>query len=90
MGREGAAKRLVHEVGETRLNTDRGSITPTISLGMSGTNGDLPSLESLVERADNALCAAKQAGRRFYRMERVQSSGIDYVGPGWTGEGPSL
>ena len=81
-GAEKVAARLVHEIGETHLNTERGSITPTISLGISGATGEMPTLESLVERADNALCAAKQAGRRCYRMERLHSDGVDYVGPG--------
>jgi diguanylate cyclase (GGDEF)-like protein len=81
-GAEKVAARLVQEIGETHLNTERGSITPTISLGISSANGDLPTLESLVERADNALCAAKQAGRGCYRMERLHSDGIDFVGPG--------
>ncbi len=89
-GAEKVAERLVQEIGDIHLNTDRGFITPTISLGISSANGDLLTLESLVERADNALCAAKQAGRRCYRMERVQASGIDYVGPGCTSEGPGL
>ena len=83
-GAEKVAERLVQEIDATNLNTERGSLTPTISLGISSANGDLPTLESLVERADNALCAAKQAGRRCYRMERVHSNGIDYVGPGYT------
>ncbi len=80
-GAEKVAERLVQEIGGTHLNTDRGSLTPTISLGISSANGDLLTLESLVERADNALCAAKQAGRCCYRMERVNANGIDYVGP---------
>jgi len=81
-GAEKVAARLVRQIGETRLNTERGSITPTISLGISSATGEMPTLESLVERADNALCAAKQAGRRCYRMERLHDDGIDYVGPG--------
>ena len=82
MGRKKVAARLVREIGETHLNTERGSITPTISLGISSANGEMPTLESLVERADNALCAAKQAGRNCYRMERLHPGGIDFVGPG--------
>jgi len=89
-GAEKVAERLVQEIGDIHLNTDRGFITPTISLGISSANGDLLTLESLVERADNALCAAKQAGRNCYRMERAQASGIDYVGPGCTLDGPGL
>jgi diguanylate cyclase (GGDEF)-like protein len=81
-GAEKVAARLVRQNGEATLNTERGSITPTLSLGISSATDELPTLESLVERADNALCAAKQAGRRCYRMERLQSDGIDFVGPG--------
>jgi diguanylate cyclase (GGDEF)-like protein len=81
-GAEKVAQRLVRQNGEASLNTERGSITPTLSLGISSATGEMPTLESLVERADNALCAAKQAGRRCYRMERLHSDGVDYVGPG--------
>ena len=83
-GAEKVAARLVRQNGEANLNTERGSITPTISLGISSATGEIPTLESLVERADNALCAAKQAGRRCYRMERLHANGVDYVGPGCT------
>jgi diguanylate cyclase (GGDEF)-like protein len=81
-GAEKVAARLVQGIGKTNLNTERGSITPTISLGISSASGEMPTLESLVERADNALCAAKQAGRGCYRMERLNGDGIDFVGPG--------
>jgi diguanylate cyclase (GGDEF)-like protein len=89
-GAEKVAARLVRQNGEANLDTERGAITPTISLGISSATGGMPTLESLVERADNALCAAKQAGRRCYRMERVHANGIDYVGPGCTLEGPGI
>jgi len=81
-GAEKVAARLVRQIGDTRLDTERGSISPTLSLGISSATGEMPTLESLVERADNALCAAKQAGRRCFRMEKLHSNGIDYVGPG--------
>jgi len=81
-GAEKVAARLVRQNGEASLNTDRGTITPTISLGISSTTGEIPTLEALVERADNALCAAKQAGRRCYRMERLHNNRVDYIGPG--------
>ncbi len=84
-GAEKVASRLVRQNGEAKLSTERGSITPTISLGISSATGEMPTLESLVERADNALCAAKQAGRRCYRMERLHNDRVDYVGPGCTG-----
>jgi len=83
-GAEKVATRLIRQNGETHLNTERGSITPTISLGISSAAGEIPTLETLVDRADNALCAAKQAGRRCYRMERLHPDGIDFVGPGCT------
>ena len=83
-GAEKVAARLVREIDDTHLNTARGSIIPTISLGISSANGEMPTLESLVDRADNALCAAKQAGRNCYRMERLHSGGIDFVGPGFS------
>ena len=83
-GAEKVAARLVQDIAKTNLHTERGSITPTISLGISSATGDMPTLESLVERAENALCAAKQAGRGCYRMERLHPGGIDFVGPGGT------
>jgi diguanylate cyclase (GGDEF)-like protein len=84
-GAEKVAARLVRQNGEGNLDTDRGPITPTISLGISSATGEIPTLESLVERADNALCAAKQAGRRCYRMERLHHDRVDYIGPGCRG-----
>ena len=84
-GAEKVAARLVRQNSEATLKTERGSITPTLSLGISCATGELPTLEALVERADNALCAAKQAGRRCYRMERLRNDRVDYVGPGCTG-----
>lgn len=81
-GAEKVASRLIRQNGEAKMNTERGSITPTLSLGISSATGELPTLESLVEQADNALCAAKQAGRRCYRMARLHNDVVDYVGPG--------
>jgi diguanylate cyclase (GGDEF)-like protein len=82
-GAKKVVERLLQEVGEVRLETERGTITPTISLGISSATGEMPTLESLVERADNALCAAKQAGRNCYRMEAHHPEGINFVGPDW-------
>ena len=59
-GAEKVAARLVQEIGKTNLNTERGSITPTISLGISSASGEMPTLESLVERADNAKTALRR------------------------------
>jgi diguanylate cyclase (GGDEF)-like protein len=87
-GAEKVAARLVRQIGETNSNTERGAVSPTISLGISSATGEMPTLESLVERADNALCAAKQAGRGCYRMERLHRNGVDYVGPVCVAQSP--
>ena len=85
-GAEKVAARLVRQKRRGQTGPDRGSIFfPTLSLGISSATGEMPTLEALVERADNALCAAKQAGRRCYRMERLRNDRVDYVGPGCTG-----
>jgi diguanylate cyclase (GGDEF)-like protein len=80
-GAEKVVERLRHEISETQLQTELGPIIPTISLGISGASVDLPVLEALVERAENALCAAKQAGGNCVRMERLNAEGLDFVGP---------
>jgi diguanylate cyclase (GGDEF)-like protein len=80
-GAEKVVDRLRQEISETQLHTELGPIIPTISLGISGASGDMPLLEALVERADNALCAAKQVGGNCVRIERFSDEGIDFVGP---------
>lgn len=81
-GSEKVVERLRREISEIHLNTELGPIIPTISLGISGARGEnIPKLEALVERANNALCAAKQAGGNCVRVERVRAEGTDFVGP---------
>jgi diguanylate cyclase (GGDEF)-like protein len=80
-GAEKVVERLRQEISKTQLHTELGPIIPTISLGISGASEDIPILEALVERADNALCAAKQAGGNCVRIERFNPEGIDFVAP---------
>ncbi len=62
------AERLRQRVARTPIETARGTIRITISLGVALLSGELPSLENLMERADQALYAAKQAGRNCTRI----------------------
>jgi diguanylate cyclase (GGDEF)-like protein len=80
-GAEKVAERLRQEIFEMPFQLQPGSIPISISLGISNATGDIPTLESLVERADNALCASKQAGRNCVRLERPNSDGFDFVAP---------
>jgi len=80
-GAEKVAERLRHEVSEIPFRTGSGSLAPTISLGISSATADMPPLDFLVERADNALCAAKQSGRNCCRMEELRPEGIVFVSP---------
>jgi diguanylate cyclase (GGDEF)-like protein/PAS domain S-box-containing protein len=57
------AERLRGRIGYTALNTERGPITMTLSLGVVALNGRCTDLEALLERADQALYVAKQTGR---------------------------
>lgn len=81
-GAEKVVERLSREVSEIQLDTELGRLIPTISMGISGGQEDIPKLEDLVERAENALCAAKQAGGNCVRIVRILPEGIDYVAPG--------
>ncbi|MBA4379940.1 MAG: hypothetical protein C0393_04525 [Anaerolinea sp.] len=63
------AERLRHCVEQSAITTEptnatpHGAITITISVGVAMLDKDCPTLEALIERADRALYAAKQAGR---------------------------
>jgi diguanylate cyclase (GGDEF)-like protein/PAS domain S-box-containing protein len=57
------AERLRRLVEELRFETDRGVMSVTISLGIAMLTPDIPSLATLIDRADQAMYAAKQAGR---------------------------
>lgn len=57
------AERLRHCVEETLFLTERGPLAITISLGVSRLEKDTNDLETLLNQADIAMYAAKQAGR---------------------------
>ncbi len=68
------AERIRAQIAALRMDTDKGPVTLTISMGITqtihrvGEPGDIPpapadTVENLLRRADQALYAAKQAGR---------------------------
>jgi diguanylate cyclase (GGDEF)-like protein/PAS domain S-box-containing protein len=57
------AERLRSLVANQNFKTDRGSISVTISLGVALLTEIIPSLATLIDRADQAMYSAKQAGR---------------------------
>lgn len=63
------AERMRREVSREPVETDQGAVSVTISLGVSSAVGNSLSLEELLERADAALCAAKQAGANRMMVE---------------------
>jgi diguanylate cyclase (GGDEF)-like protein len=60
------ANRIHASVADMRLDTDKGPLTVTVSIGISQTIHDgaqADTVENLLMRADQALYSAKQAGR---------------------------
>jgi diguanylate cyclase (GGDEF)-like protein len=58
------AERLRQRIAQTAIETDRGPVTITASLGVAGFDEGCADLEALLSRADQALLyAAKRAGR---------------------------
>lgn len=57
------AERLRTLVAGLRFETDRGTLSVTISLGIAHLTEKIPSLATLIDWADQAMYAAKQAGR---------------------------
>jgi len=57
------AERVRELVAGLRFDTERGPLEVTISLGVAMLTGDIPSLVTLIDRADQAMYSAKQAGR---------------------------
>jgi diguanylate cyclase (GGDEF)-like protein/PAS domain S-box-containing protein len=57
------AERLRVLVSELRFHTERGEFSVTISLGIAGVTSEVHSLATLIDRADQAMYEAKQAGR---------------------------
>jgi diguanylate cyclase (GGDEF)-like protein/PAS domain S-box-containing protein len=66
----GGADRLRHEVEELVVHTDGGPVKVTISLGVAALREEPgPNLERIISRADDALYAAKSAGRNKVMAE---------------------
>lgn len=57
------AERLRMSVERAHISTAAGEVTFTISIGVAVMNGDTPSIEKLMKKADVALYDAKQSGR---------------------------
>ncbi len=58
-----AAERLRQSVAETPIGTAAGPLSVTVSLGVASAAPDCPDLPTLLRLADEALYAAKKAGR---------------------------
>lgn len=61
-------ERLRRRVEQAMLDTDRGPMRITISLGVAALDEECADLDDLLERADQALYAAKRAGRNRVRV----------------------
>jgi diguanylate cyclase (GGDEF)-like protein len=57
------AERLRTAIEDTKLETAKGPITRTISIGIAASKGGDQTLEELIGKADQAMLQAKQAGR---------------------------
>ena len=59
------AQRILENVSAIRMHTDRGSVAVTLSIGIAETIHDPQdeSVDDVIRRADEAMYAAKQAGR---------------------------
>ena len=57
------AERLCRCIRETPIHTEQGEISTTVSIGVANIEGLTYDLEALINQADDAMYAAKQAGR---------------------------
>lgn len=58
-------------MAETPIPTEKGPLPVTVSIGVAGmTNGEGLTLDLLLERADQAMYTAKQAGRNRVQVLR--------------------
>jgi len=57
------AQRVCDLINTTRIQTERGEVKITASLGVAGQTKDFAEIETLLNRADTALYIAKQRGR---------------------------
>ncbi len=80
------AERIRAQIAAMLIDTEKGPVTLTISIGIAQTihmvldPGDIPqapadSVENLLKRADQALYAAKQAGRNCTRIYELKKTG---------------
>jgi diguanylate cyclase (GGDEF)-like protein len=67
------AERLRKTIEKKPVETDRGAISITISLGVTTANENAPELAILLDHADTAMYAAKQAGRNRVSVNRTHS-----------------
>jgi diguanylate cyclase (GGDEF)-like protein len=70
-GARSAAERLRQCVAEPPIETYRGPVSVTISLGVAAMTEDCPDVVALLDRADAAMYAAKEAGRN--RVEEMKA-----------------
>jgi diguanylate cyclase (GGDEF)-like protein len=57
------AERLLSFVSDVPIETEAGTLTVQLSVGVAGTSKETPTLQSLILRADQAMYLAKSAGR---------------------------
>ena len=57
------AERLRQSIESQPVMIDRQAIGYTVSVGVAGMDADVATVDRLLERADTAMYAAKQAGR---------------------------
>jgi diguanylate cyclase (GGDEF)-like protein len=67
------AERLRTSIARSPLETERGEIPITISLGVASFTDDIPDLASLIDRADTALLEAKKSGRNRIEVYQHQT-----------------
>jgi diguanylate cyclase (GGDEF)-like protein len=75
LGALDVAERIRVQIGDLRLDWNGASIGTTVSVGVASVNSSQPSLDALIQDADMALYAAKQAGRNCVRAAPVLPRG---------------
>ena len=68
----GIAERLRKTIGDERMDTPKGKIPVTVSLGAAVSTGGKDSVQSLVKAVDNALYQAKKKGRNCVEIGTVR------------------
>lgn len=58
-----AAERLLTRIADTPIETEAGSLQVQVSIGVAGLGKAAPTLHDLINRADQAMYQAKEAGR---------------------------